>query len=95
MPTKDICGYSYSELSHAYITSPNFPNKIKPKENCECTLESNFESGQILLRRVDMKVNISLNNNNNNKLNYKFIFLIKSCQIIMTTNNAEKLILIY
>ena len=56
LPTKDICGVSQSELSHAYIVSPSFPNIIKNGLNCECTLISNYENGQILLRRVDMKV---------------------------------------
>ena len=53
MPTKDICAVAQSELSHAYIMTPS---KLMPNANCECTLTSNFENGQILLRRVDMKV---------------------------------------
>jgi len=56
LPTKSICGDSFSELSHAYIMTPNFPSKVNPGSNCECTLTSNFENGQILLRRVDMKL---------------------------------------
>ena len=60
LPTKDICGVSQSELSHAYIVSPSFPNVLKNGLNCECTLISNYENGQILLRRVDMKVSLYL-----------------------------------
>ncbi|CAF0824560.1 unnamed protein product [Brachionus calyciflorus] len=56
LPTKDICGSSRSELSHAYIVTPGFPNKLTAGSNCECTLTSNFENGQILLRRLDMKL---------------------------------------
>ena len=62
MPSKSICGMSKAELSHAYIMTPNFPNHISAGTTCECTLTSNYENGQILLRRVDMKVFISFNN---------------------------------
>jgi hypothetical protein len=47
---------SKAELSHAYLMTPNFPNHISAGTTCECTLTSNYENGQILLRRVDMKV---------------------------------------
>lgn len=53
LPTKDICGFSKSELTHAYIMTPA---KLSPGTSCECTLNSNYVNGQILLRRVDMKV---------------------------------------
>lgn len=36
--------------------TPNFPNRINPGTTCECVLSSNYENGQILLRRVDMKL---------------------------------------
>ena len=58
LPTKDICGVVQSELSHAYIVSPSFPNRLSPGLNCECSLISNYENGQILLRRIDMKVSL-------------------------------------
>ncbi|RNA40899.1 hypothetical protein BpHYR1_010727 [Brachionus plicatilis] len=56
LPTKNICANSRSELSHAYIVTPDFPNKLTAGANCECTLSTNFENGQILLRRLDMKL---------------------------------------
>ncbi len=65
LPSKSVCGMSKAELSHAYLMTPNFPNHISAGTTCECTLTSNYENGQILLRRVDMKVfiNIFLNQN--------------------------------
>ena len=56
LPSKSVCGMSKAELSHAYLMTPNFPNHISAGTTCECTLTSNYENGQILLRRVDMKV---------------------------------------
>jgi hypothetical protein len=41
---------------HAYITTPNFPASIPSNANCECSLHSNYDNGQILLRRIDMKL---------------------------------------
>ena len=62
LPSKSVCGMSKAELSHAYLMTPNFPNSISAGTTCECTLTSNYENGQILLRRVDMKVFMILNN---------------------------------
>lgn len=56
LPTKDICGLSKSRLSHVYLMTPNFPSAINPGTNCDCTLSTSYEKGQILLRRIDMKV---------------------------------------
>lgn len=59
LPTKDICGASKAQLSHAYLMTPNFPSVINAGTNCDCVLSTNYEKGQILLRRVDMKVQLN------------------------------------
>ncbi len=56
LPTKDVCGIANTKLSHAYIVTPNLLNIASKKTECECTLTTNNKNGQILLRRVDMKV---------------------------------------
>jgi hypothetical protein len=58
--TIDICEITQVQLSRAYIVSPNYPSGLVSGTKCECTFKSNYKDGQILLRRLDMKVCRSL-----------------------------------
>ncbi len=52
----DICEIAQVQLSKAYIVSPSYPANIVGGVKCECQFKSNSKDGQILLRRLDLKV---------------------------------------
>jgi hypothetical protein len=56
--TIDICAITQVQLSRAYIVSPSYPANINGGVKCECEFKSNYKDGQILLRRLDMKVGL-------------------------------------